>query len=416
MNVVDINLDLNLSLAPVDAACNRRGPVSRCLDGTREELISRVMSWIDGDPDHPICWLHGPAGSGKSALSQTVGEYCDSRKQIAASFFFMRGAQNRSTATHLVPTLAYQLSISVPATRPLLAQALQTDRSIPHRSLRYQFEKLMIEPTLAVRNRAALTTKSTAVIIIDALDECGKESIVEFIETITNACPKFRPFPFRIFMTSRNEKHLRKKLEASAARFIYPLDLQNFDAGDDIRRFFRDRCSTIYEENLEVMRDMERPWPSDSDVEALVEKAGGSFGRASELISFIDNETDEPDRQLAVVLGRKPGRRQQSSSGIFKIIRWPSRSSQLSAKDSPHVISPSTVAAVENPSASGVAGGPRAKRLRINTSDAPPNTRVLNESPVPQDEDASVETTTLEGLIDNLILPCVSIIPLWPWI
>jgi hypothetical protein len=196
------------------------------------------------------------------------------------------------------------------------------------------------------------------------------------------------------------------------------LDLQNFDAGDDIRRFFRCRCSTIYEENLEVMGDIARPWPSGSDVEALVEKSGGSFGRASELISFIDDETDEPDRQLAVVLGRKPDRRRkQPSSGVFKIIRWPSRSSQLSAKESSHGDLPSTAAAVGNRSASGVAGGPRAKRLRINTSNAPPNTHVLNESPVSQDEDASVETTTLEGLLDNLIVPsCASIIPLWPWI
>jgi hypothetical protein len=410
--------DLCNLLAPVDAACNRSGPVDKCLDGTREELIIKIKQWIDGDPGHPICWLYGPAGSGKSAVAQTVGECCDSNNQLAASFFFLQEGGNRSTSAHLVLTLAYDLSISVPATRPLIQHALKTDRTIPTRSLKYQFEKLMLDPILAVQKRAALTPEAT-VIIIDALNECrDKELILKFIETITNACLRIRPFPFRIFLTSSIEIHLRVTHAASTARStIYPLDLQNFDAGDDIYRFFQSQFSTIYEERREVMQDISPPWPSNSDVEALVEKADGSFRRASEIIALIDDKSHVPERQLAAVLGRKPDRsRQRSSSGIFNIIRWPSHSSQLSAKESSHGDSPSTTAAAGNRSASGVAGSPRAKRLRINTSDAPPNTHVLNESPVSQGEDTSIETT-LEGLIDNLVLPsCASIIRLWPWI
>jgi hypothetical protein len=370
--------DLYNLLAPVGAACNRSGPVDKCLDGTRKELIMKIKQWIDGDPDHPICWLYGPAGSGKSAVAQTVGEYCDSNNQLAASFFFLREVQNRSTSAHLVLTLAYDLSISVPATRPLIQQALKTDRSIPVKSLKYQFKTLMLDPILVVRNRAALTPKAT-VIIIDALDECSdKESMLEFINTIIDVCLKIRPFPFRIFLTSRNEMHLRVTRRASAApSTFYPLDLQKFDAGDDIYRFLQSQFSTIYEGKREVIQNMSRPWPSNSDVEALVEKAGGSFRRASEFIALIDDEAHAPERQLAAVLGRKPDHsRQRSSSVIFKIIRWPSHSSQLSAKESSHGDSLSTPAA-----------------------------------PVLNGEDTSIETT-LEGLIDILVLhSCASIIP-----
>ena len=133
--------------------------------------------------------------------------------------------------------------------------------------------------------------------IIDTLDECfDKRPIVELIQAIANianACLKIRPFPFRIFLTSTIEIHLRVTSGVFAApSIIYPLNLQNFDAGDDIYKFFRSQFSIIYEEKHEVMHDISRPWPSNSDVESLVEKAGGSFRRASEFISLINDGTD----------------------------------------------------------------------------------------------------------------------------
>ena len=61
--------DLVVSLDPVDAGYRRSsGPVARCLHGTRERLIEDVVQWVDSGSDHPICWLNGPAGSGKSSL------------------------------------------------------------------------------------------------------------------------------------------------------------------------------------------------------------------------------------------------------------------------------------------------------------------------------------------------------------
>ena len=409
--------DLCNLLAPVDAAYNRSGPVDKCLNGTREELTMKIKQWIDGDPGHPICWLYGPPGSGKSAVAQTVGECCDSNNQLAASFFFLQGVENRSTSAHLVLTLAYDLSISIPATRPLIQQALKTDRTIPVRSLRYQFKKLMLDPILAVHKRAALTPEAT-VIIIDALDECSdKESMLEFMETITNACLRIRPFPFRIFLTSRIEIHLRVTHAASTARStIYPLDLQNFDAGDDIYKFFCSRFSTIYEERREVIQDMSRPWPSNSDVKALVEKAGGSFRRASEFIALIDDKTSMPERQLAAVLGTKPDRRRQrSSSTLSKIIKWPltrSASQQTFISESSHDVSPPSTSSISpdlseatargSKNSLGSAGRARPQWPRPLTTDIPP-------PPPESPKDGSDEMMTLEGLIDNLILPCASI-------
>ncbi|KIM71982.1 hypothetical protein PILCRDRAFT_34471, partial [Piloderma croceum F 1598] len=269
-------------------------PIAKCLQGTHEQLIATIIGWIDGDMDHLICWLNGPAGSGKSAVSQTVAELCDASGRLAASFFFLQGAGDRSRIAGLIPTLAYQLSISIPTTKPFIQLVLHTDPLIVRQALRHQFKKLVIKPILTVTDTN--TTMTPMIIFVDALDECdNRELMAEFIEIIADAYRENCRLPLRVFFTSRVEEHLRKKLEAPAAcSVIYLLALQDFDAANDIRKFFRHRFATIYEENHRLMRDVPWPWPSHTDLAALVRKASGSFIFAFTLINFVDDGADLP--------------------------------------------------------------------------------------------------------------------------
>jgi hypothetical protein len=48
-----------------DAAYNRLGPRTRCLEGTRGNVIIHVEKWldpVDQGGHRPICWFSGPAG------------------------------------------------------------------------------------------------------------------------------------------------------------------------------------------------------------------------------------------------------------------------------------------------------------------------------------------------------------------
>jgi hypothetical protein len=261
----------------------------------------------------------------------------------------------------------------------------------------------MVEPILAVRTSTP-THRTAAVVVIDALDECGeKELMAKSIEFIINACLENRDFPFRFFITSRLEEHLQKKLETSAARLIvYPLDLRNFDTSDDIRKFLRSHLFTIHEKNQKLTGGISRPWLSNSDIEALVEKAGGSFRRASEFINNIHGKADKPHPNIEINLGHAT------------IMKWPlgSSSQQTSACETSYVASrpsisfmspippePTPLATESSQRTSGVPDDPRAEPLWAHTSDrAVPNKHS-------QAEDCFTETTTLEGLIENLILP-----------
>ena len=297
-----ICLDLNHFFDKVahDAAYNCRGPRSRCLQGTREILIARIMEWVNGPSDRQICWLNGPAGFGKSAVAQTIAELCADAGTLAASFFFFRGAGSRSRITSFITTLAYQLSISIPAVRVPLQELLQRDPSIPHQSLENQFRKLIVEPILTLREPIR-----RMVIVCDALDECDdKDEVADFIEIITRTSQ----LPFLFLFTSRVEEHIQKKFETLAAQSaIHLLRLEDFNANADIRTFIRSRFSTIREENHRVMRHIPQPWPSSHDLEEIVGKASGSFIFADTFINFVNDGSDLPHRKLRIALQTHAG-------------------------------------------------------------------------------------------------------------
>src|SRR5436190_22650210 len=84
---------------------------SLCKEGTRVAVMGKVIEWARGDDGHPVCWLHGPAGSGKSTIAHTLAQQYDKRYGLAFSFFFSRRNIDRSDATKFFPTFAYQLAV-----------------------------------------------------------------------------------------------------------------------------------------------------------------------------------------------------------------------------------------------------------------------------------------------------------------
>ena len=397
LNVIRTPLDAHRLLAPANAAYNRNGPIARCLNGTREMLIAKIERWVDEDSDLPICWLRGPAGSGKSAVSQTIGEYYHSRQQLAASFFFFRGTPNRSSIAPLVSTLAYQLSISVPATRPLIHNVLRTDPFISQSALSHQFKKLMVEPILEVEN----LPRAPMVIIIDALDECDdRELMAEFLKVVIDACWANHAFPFRVLLTSRVEDYLRRTLEAHAESIVYLLDLQHFDTSNDIHKFFQSRFSTIYDENQWRMEDISWPWPSNSEIDTLVNWAGGSFLLATELTNRINDGTNAPHQTLRDELRAITNPRRPCWCGLVRVIRRSPRlpSGQIAARQSSsHVHSA--------PSVSGVINKAQTQRLSRNQTESSAfmPSDISDPQQVSQAQGGSIELAPLESLIENLI-------------
>ena len=291
-------------LRPVSNATHTRsGPVAKCGPGTRLDVIDTIEQLLNSRDKRSVCWLNGPAGYGKSALSQTIAERYADQGRLLGSFFFLRGAGDRSHIARLIPTLAHQISISEPATKHLIDRALKEDGTLLDSSVSivHQFRRLITHPLFSLPTLFSHCATSK-ILVIDGLDECNdKVQMAEFIEMLIGMSQRDQ-LPFRIFLTSRVEEHIRKMFgDARAWSVLYCIDLAAFDARPDIHLYFASEFGRIYDQNLPVMRRIPQPWPSSEDLSVLLDKAGSSFMFAATLIRLV-REDPMPYKILQEVL------------------------------------------------------------------------------------------------------------------
>lgn len=282
-------------LHPVtDAMHDHIRAVSGCMEGTRQEIIGKIVEWIDGSNDKRICWIQGAAGSGKSAISKVIAETYAAKNRLGGSFFFLRGTGRRSKISHLISTLAYGLALNDAAVGACVKNVLGNDPAIRRRSMKHQFQKLIVEPI-----QLAANSHLPLVFVVDALDACGdRMAITEFIAIVAGA---FRDHNcrFRFLFTSRAKEHIRNQFTTNPVNIAtYLLDLKDFNADADLYRFYRSHFSSIYEDNHHRMRDVTLPWPSESDLDKLVKRSSGSFTYASTLVETINNGNGLPHKLL----------------------------------------------------------------------------------------------------------------------
>jgi hypothetical protein len=286
-------------LRPVSNATHTRaGHVARCDPGTRLEVIAQVREWLDGhdnDERAVVCWLNGPAGYGKSALAQTYA----AEGRLLGSFFFLRGAGERSHISRLIPTLAHQISLTVPGAKLLIERALEEEPALlgSTLSLAHRLQRLVIEPIHLNTSRISYSSEDVSsfvkkqIVVIDALDECDdKAEMADFIDVLLSASSGGTHLPFQILLTSRVEEHVRKKFDSSKALFLHRLELQDFDARWDIEVHFRREFDCIYDQNWRIMQRIPKPWPSARNLTALLDKAGSSFAYATTFIQYVGGD------------------------------------------------------------------------------------------------------------------------------
>ncbi|KAK7471186.1 hypothetical protein VKT23_002596 [Stygiomarasmius scandens] len=202
-----------------------RYPPPNCHPGTREAILRDLSNWIrEGHPEEsefegigtqpsvptetesnistltasdsfptrelqaPVHWLYGSAGTGKSAIAQTLSELFDVfsvEHRLAASFFFSRSSLTRNNPRYLFTTIAYCLAIWTGDSYLRLAidEAVQKRHGILGASIEIQYRELVVKPLHVLPQES--WQKLPKVVIIDGLDESyGSDSQKRVLKAI----------------------------------------------------------------------------------------------------------------------------------------------------------------------------------------------------------------------------------------
>lgn len=280
----------------------------KCHPSTRQTVIKHIMTWInDLQKFCFFIWLYGPAGTGKSAIAESIAELCYAENILAASFFFCRTAEGRSDQLRLIPTLVYQLCLFMPAIRRYVEGAIEEDPLVLSRSLEAQIHRLVVDPlrwALLNEENAMSLRLGPKTIIIDGLDECGTASDQRDVLTVLAAAIQQIPLPISLLVTSRPEEIIRIAFDANPlGSMTRRLALDDFyDPDSDIRLFFKSKFDEIKQKH--PFRGLLPPeWPSGSDLSRLVEKSSGQFIYPSTVMEYLNSPHHLPIHRLDIIFG-----------------------------------------------------------------------------------------------------------------
>ncbi|KDR84244.1 hypothetical protein GALMADRAFT_111471 [Galerina marginata CBS 339.88] len=287
-------------------ALHNSGEVSdqpKCHPGTRVAILQHLLAWATAlTYTYPIIWLHGPAGSGKSSILRAIAQMLSDQGLLIASFFFFRSAGSRNSSEHFIATLAYQLAISIPTTRPYIEEAIESNPLIFSLSLWDQARAFLISPIHAVycNNPDDFNPR---VIIVDGLDECrDPEKQCEILRVLCYVLEHL-PIPLAVLIASRPEHHIRGEfLAGDLNKYTSRLSLDNsYNPDADIKTYLEDKFSEIQQRHRRYLPTS--PWPSQEVIDNLVAKASGQFIYASTIVKFVNSPRHSPTKRLDIILG-----------------------------------------------------------------------------------------------------------------
>ncbi|TFK62343.1 hypothetical protein BDN72DRAFT_862902 [Pluteus cervinus] len=275
--------------ASFDAA--ERGDPPKCHPETRLVVQDSLVAWRNNPKAGPVRLISGWAGTGKTTIAQTMAEYWARQGQLGGSFFFSTSSLERSTTERVYETIFHQF-----------LQRFGANMDVGH---------LLGAPIVWDEVVGALVSTLPSlplpvVIVIDGLDECRLTTEqVLLLRGILGSLDKLGSIKFLI--SCRPERHLENVFREFAEKLGPSYDIylgQSAEDNDDIRTFFRVSFDRICQDRRqdEAMSITDGPWPSQEEVEELVDWASGQFIFAETVVRFVDDENEDPVEMLDLVL------------------------------------------------------------------------------------------------------------------
>ncbi|KDR73241.1 hypothetical protein GALMADRAFT_142372 [Galerina marginata CBS 339.88] len=288
----------------------------KCHPHTRQAVLKKIMDWVK-DPQKlaQFMWLYGPAGSGKTAIAQTIAEMCFEAGLLAATFFFSRSVKGRNEKTFLVTTLVYQMILVIPEIREQVVAALEHNPMLFSLSLQSQIQKLVVQPLNSALTQTGEETDMQTLlsrprfIIVDGLDECNDPEAQVYILEVLLFAVKRLSLPVFFLIASRPEQQIRDAFnEDELSSFTTTLVLDDtYLPNRDIRILLESKFEEIKRKHPSRAY-FPVPWPTTQDMSKLVDKSSGQFIYATTVMKYVESRRHRPPDRLEIILGlSEPG-------------------------------------------------------------------------------------------------------------
>ncbi|KIM20669.1 hypothetical protein M408DRAFT_124664 [Serendipita vermifera MAFF 305830] len=207
-----------------------------CLQGTRQSTLQAIRHWANDDNagNRMFCLLD-VAGSGKSTVAKTMADQWTKEKRLVARYFFSRDTVETMSTKSFCSTVANAFA----ACNNTFKASMEEYMKLPNwhlLPLEEQFEGLVAGPLRNVR--------IPAILMIDALDECGKEHGVRrtLLETLRS---QFHSISLlRIFVTGRPEPDI-KRWAVDELGVGYTSFAQLEGTNNDVETYIRSRLQEL---------------------------------------------------------------------------------------------------------------------------------------------------------------------------
>ncbi|KAF9444582.1 hypothetical protein P691DRAFT_677324 [Macrolepiota fuliginosa MF-IS2] len=282
-----------------------REPFPLCSGRTRMVSKNEIYHWLYSvDRQYNMLWLSGPAGVGKSAVAQDIGEFMLSSGFIGAAVFLSRSRRVHDSE-RLIVLIAGQLASKIRSYNQALMLVLEENPTVFGKGKKILFEKLLVEPFSTLKHWPKYRTY---LIIIDGLDECrGKMEQVDIIRLIAENLNSRAPLPLLWMICSRPEHHLREVFtshDLSGLYWEHDLSLDNPDFRSDIEIYVAGELTWWRAHNSHnPSHSPETPFTEGGEVKQITDLASGFFVFASIMMRSMHNSTiADPISHLSTIL------------------------------------------------------------------------------------------------------------------
>ncbi|KAG6907176.1 hypothetical protein DXG01_010073 [Tephrocybe rancida] len=267
-----------------------------CLPGTRHEILDEIKQWIHDDSQDVLqnfLWIVGPPGCGKSAITASIAEYCQSQNNLGGQFFISHANRNTTNPLFYFPTIIRDLYKRSDSVERHLYDALKEHNfsvNTPEKAA-----ELFLE---TIQKAASDNPNAPVVVIFDGLDETSSYHDVSDQtrrENLENTATIFSDLfaklshhrNTKIIISSRPEAEiLRQFKDSTHSQYVKELNIRTDDEAShqDIKAFLEHRLGQVAKKYLlpPVV------WPKVEHLEQLARRSSGLFIWAVTASNHID--------------------------------------------------------------------------------------------------------------------------------